>query len=422
MSLTFSQLAARWPARLPFVGLAGSGRYSFVAAAFSEVDFDELLREPLPSRADLAAASRSPFVAGWMGVLSYDDLARHALGAAAWHETASLPSRIFRVSRVLVHDALDRAWHVSDAEDEAPAQHALTAAEIGRLLAPPDRVALPDYSGIELRPGTTDEAYRRLAADAIEQIRGGRFYQINLLRYFTLAREPERAWILSRMARLAEPFACYVEAPGLTLASLSPERFVRLTPALDGSIVAEAEPVKGTAPRAPTDPTADRLAAAGLLSSAKDRAELHMIVDLLRNDLNRIAQRGSVEVVDATRLTSHAQVHHLSARIQARLPAGLPVADLLQALCPGGSITGAPKREVMLAIRAAEGRPRGLFMGNAFYLDRSGRFDSSVLIRTLVRTKDRFEYAAGSGLTVNSDPEAERLEIRAKARVVEVEA
>jgi para-aminobenzoate synthetase component 1 len=144
-----------------------------------------------------------------------------------------------------------------------------------------------------------------------------------------------------------------------------------------------------------------------------------MIVDLLRNDLNRVSLADSVRVVCPHRLISHPTVHHLEAEIDARLRPDLTLGDFLDAVCPAGSITGAPKIEVMRAIQEFEGRDRGYFMGHIFYLDDRGRFDSSILIRTLVRDESGLdEFAAGSGLVVHSDPERERREVEAKCRVV----
>ena len=144
-----------------------------------------------------------------------------------------------------------------------------------------------------------------------------------------------------------------------------------------------------------------------------------MIVDLMRNDLARIARRGTVSVPVPGRLVSAPTIHHLEAVVTARLAPGLTLGAFLAAVCPGGSITGAPKREVMTAIRAAEGRPRGYFMGHAFYLDDGGAFDSSILIRTLVKDgRNAYAFAAGSGIVTRSDPHRELAEIDAKCRVV----
>lgn len=431
MPLSFSQVAARWPKTIPLVALLGRGRFSFVATALSEVAFDDFCAERLPSNATLAAGRISPLHTGWMGVLSYDELkelALRPLTRSITHDARrfalgpTTASRIYRVHQVLVFDSLAGQWQLGPVQQDVTPQYALSAGDLEKILAPADKVRLIEAPGIPLAPMTCDETYRHMAAAAIEEIRSGRYYQINLLRYFRLALRPKREWLLTRLARLAEGFGCYIETSDFTLASFSPERFVRLKPLDDAYLLAETEPIKGTAARVLDDPTRDHEAALALMNSRKDTAELHMIVDLMRNDLNRIAERGSVNVSEATRLTSHAQVHHLSAKIEARLAAGLEMREFLAALCPAGSITGAPKREVMQAIEAAEGRQRGFFMGNAFYLDDSGHFDSSVLIRTLVCQKDACEYAAGSGLTINSDPIQEEAEIRAKARVIEAES
>jgi para-aminobenzoate synthetase component 1 len=270
---------------------------------------------------------------------------------------------------------------------------------------------------LALVPERGDAAYLALVDRALADIRAGRFYQINLLRYYQVAGLPDRSWMGRRLAAHGGPHAAFFDVPGLTLASFSPERFVQLLPHPAGAGI-EARPIKGTAPRLP-DPSADAAAARGLLASRKDLAELHMIVDLMRNDLNRVAVPGSVRVPAAAALVTLPTVHHLEARVTALLAPGLRLGDLVAALCPGGSITGAPKVEVMTAIRAYEGRSRGYFMGNAFYLDDGGGFDSSILIRTLVRRGDfAYEFAAGSGIVIGSDADTERREIAAKCGVV----
>jgi para-aminobenzoate synthetase component 1 len=181
----------------------------------------------------------------------------------------------------------------------------------------------------------------------------------------------------------------------------------------------ETFPIKGTTGRILDDAQADAQAAAALLRSSKDRAELSIIVDLMRNDLHRVSRPGTVRVVSAADLLTTQSVHHLQACIRGTLRLPQTLGNLCAALCPGGSITGAPKREVMAAIRAYEGRGRGYFMGHVFYLDDNGLFDSSLLIRSLVGTGDgRYQYAAGSGLVISSDPVEERQEIAAKCRVI----
>jgi para-aminobenzoate synthetase component 1 len=148
-----------------------------------------------------------------------------------------------------------------------------------------------------------------------------------------------------------------------------------------------------------------------------------MIVDLLRNDLNTVSERGSVQVDNEGTVVSFPTVHHVVAQISARLRKDLTIGEVLQGLCPAGSISGCPKREVLKGIAEFEQRSRGYLMGHCFYFDDAGHFDSSVLIRTLVGEAHpgggfQLEYAAGSGITIASDPQQELQEIWDKCRVI----
>ena len=271
-------------------------------------------------------------------------------------------------------------------------------------------------------PDTSDEGYLARASSVVDSIRDGRFYQLNLLRYFKVREIPPVGWPERRIERAGGPWSAMMDTgsvgPGgvFRVVSFSPEQFV----SVKGGII-ETYPVKGTIARDP-DPSRDAANARELLSSAKDLAELHMIVDLMRNDFNRICESGSVVVPVPQELRSHANVHHLHAMVRGILRPGTTLAGLIGAACPAGSITGAPKIEVMKAIARIEGRKRGFHMGHVFHWRPDGSFDSSVLIRTLTGTSlsnadVRYELAAGSGIVVHSDPEAEMAEIEAKARV-----
>jgi para-aminobenzoate synthetase component 1 len=204
-----------------------------------------------------------------------------------------------------------------------------------------------------------------------------------------------------------------VEVPGLALASASPEVFVDV----DASGRIETRPIKGTRPRALT-PADDERAAAALLASAKDRAELVMIVDVLRNDLGRVARIGSVEVLELSSLRSYAAVHHLVARVVAELRTGVTPAELLRSVFPGGSITGAPKQRAVELLREIEPCPRGFYTGCLFWFDDDGSMASSILIRSAIVTGGFAQVGAGGGIVADSDPEAEWSEANAKARAL----
>jgi para-aminobenzoate synthetase component 1 len=199
----------------------------------------------------------------------------------------------------------------------------------------------------------------------------------------------------------------------LALASASPEVFVDVS--LSGR--AETRPIKGTRPRGGT-PSSDAAAAAELLASAKDRAELVMIVDVLRNDLGRVARTGSVVVPELLALRSYAAVHHLVARVQAWLKPGLTVSEVIAAVFPGGSITGAPKERAIELLREIEPCPRGLYTGSLLWLDDDGSMASSILIRSAIVAGGRVYVGAGGGIVADSDPEAEWSEANAKARAL----
>ena len=194
------------------------------------------------------------------------------------------------------------------------------------------------------------------------------------------------------------------------LLCISPERFLLL----DGREV-ETRPIKGTAPRDP-DPARDDLVAGELQASEKNRAELAMIVDVLRNDLSRVCEVGSVEVLKAIGLESHPTVHHLSACIRGRLEQDQGTVDLLRATFPGGSITGAPKIRAMEIIDALESSRRGPYTGSMGYLGYDGRMDLNIMIRTAVTHRDRLIFHGGGGIVADSDPDDEYDETVHKVR------
>jgi para-aminobenzoate synthetase component 1 len=225
---------------------------------------------------------------------------------------------------------------------------------------------------------------------------------------------PEGADLLGIYGRLRQhcpaPFAGLAIAGGLAsgeaVLSASPERFLQLS--ADGWV--ETRPIKGTRPRH-SDPAADAAAAAALITSPKDRAENVMIVDLLRNDLGRVCEPGSVRVPQLVGLESYAQVHHLTSVVRGRLRGGSGLADLLRACWPGGSISGAPKVRACQRLGELEPLPRGPYCGSLFRLAPDGSFDSSILIRSAFVAGGRIRAHAGCGIVADSDPALEAEEL-----------
>ena len=192
--------------------------------------------------------------------------------------------------------------------------------------------------------------------------------------------------------------------------SLSPERFIRCH---EGQV--ETRPIKGTRPRGAT-PDEDRALAEELLNSTKDRAENVMIVDLLRNDLGRVCQPGSIRVPQLCHLESYPNVHHLVSVIQGQLPDPRAVLALLAAAFPGGSITGAPKIRAMQIIDELEPCQRSVYCGSLGYVDVRGSMDTSIAIRTVVADAGRLHVWGGGGLVADSKAEEEYTETHDKIR------
>jgi para-aminobenzoate synthetase component I len=259
-------------------------------------------------------------------------------------------------------------------------------------------------------------AYEAAVRDVKARIAAGEIFQANIARAWSgrLGAGAAPFEVMRRLAALSPaPFCACWRLPGLAVVSHSPERFVAI--GADGRSV-ETRPIKGTRPRG-ADLDEDERLKSELVASVKDRAENLMIVDLMRNDLARVCEAGSVRAPDLFAVESYAAVHHLVSTVTGALRPGRDAADLLAATFPPGSITGAPKIQAMKVIAGHE-PPRGPWCGALFWAGFDGALDSSVLIRTAAFVEDgrgwRFRACAGAGIVADSDPAAERLETDAK--------
>jgi para-aminobenzoate synthetase component 1 len=225
----------------------------------------------------------------------------------------------------------------------------------------------------------------------------------------------DQPWDLYRRLRAINPapFASWLQFPDFQVVSASPERFLRL----DAEMTAESRPIKGTRPRG-TDAAKDRLLRDELAASEKDRAENLMIVDLVRNDLGRVARIGSVQVPELLVVEDYATVFQLVSTIQARLRPECDALDLVRSCYPGGSMTGAPKIEALKIIDGLEPVERGVYSGAIGYLDRRGTMDLSIVIRTIVCRNGRAQLGVGGAVVADSDPLDEYQETLDKARAL----
>ncbi|HZW29573.1 MAG TPA: aminodeoxychorismate synthase component I [Isosphaeraceae bacterium] len=244
-----------------------------------------------------------------------------------------------------------------------------------------------------------------------EYIAAGDVYQVNLSQRFTARGRYDPLELYLRLKQHSPaPFAAFLRWGELAVVSASPEWFYQTR----GDRIV-TRPIKGTRPRG-RDAAEDARLAAELMAAPKDRAELTMIVDLERNDLGRVCRYGSVRVSDPVRVESFAQVHHLVATVEGRLRPDAGPDDILRAVFPGGSITGAPKIRAMEIIDELEPNRRSLYTGAIGYLSRGGASGFNIAIRTILVEGDRASYQVGGGIVADSDPEAEYEETLAKGR------
>ena len=220
------------------------------------------------------------------------------------------------------------------------------------------------------------------------------------------------AWPLYERLRTASPvsYGAYLDLGDVKVLSASPERFLKL----DGRWI-ETRPIKGTRPRGVTSDE-DRALGAELLASEKERAENLMIVDLLRNDLGRVCQVGSVRVPELFGRERYANVWQMLSVVTGELRPELDAIDLLRACFPGCSVTGCPKIRAMEIIEELEPVRRGIYCGAIGYLSFTGAMDTSIAIRTLVLSGDRLHLQVGGAVVADSDPAEEYAETLAKGR------
>ena len=353
-----------------------------------------------------------PFAGGLIGYLSYDfgrrlerlpnlasddlGLADAQLGLYAW---ALLSDHALQTSQLVFHPSLE-------------------AAERLRLIALFEAAPVPQASSFKLLSpmrGDIDARGYQHAFDRVQQyIQAGDCYQINLTQRFRAPcqGDPWHAYQALRRA-CPTPFSGFqLLADGSALLSFSPERFIRVS-----QRQVETRPIKGTRPRA-ADPAEDARNAAELLESSKDRSENLMIVDLLRNDLGRTCEIGSVRVPELFSLESYPNVHHLVSSVTGRLAAGKDALDLIGGSFPGGSITGAPKIRAMQIIDELEPTRRALYCGSLLYVDVRGEMDSSIAIRSLLVKDGQVSCWGGGAVVADSQWQSEYEESIAKVRVL----
>jgi para-aminobenzoate synthetase component 1 len=424
-ALTPLQVLGRWPAERPLACVwadSGGARSSWSRWTVIAEPTECRTWRGLESADEVRSAWRGlalgppdqepdgpPFVGGWIGFLGYGlgEVLEPASGAGPpskgvdrdWPQAAWL-----RCPGALVHDGWSGQWW---AVGEGAGIEGLSAREAG----------MGGFTLGPLRSATGREGFERSVARAVEYIRAGDIFQVNLAHRLSGAFEGSTRGLFRALVEEAGPrHGAYLELPDegggrRAIVSASPELFLSFDAA---SRRVTTRPLKGTRPAS--------AGAAALERSGKDRAELAMIVDLMRNDLGRVCEFGSIRVTEPRVIERHgagaAGVYQGAATVEGRLRPGLDTADLLAATFPGGSVTGAPKVRAMQIIGELEPSERGPYCGAIGMVSDSGDVTLNIAIRTALVSEGRLDYSVGAGIVAESDPAAEWAETMDKAGIV----
>ena len=326
----------------------------------------------------------------------------------------------FYDSLVVFDHRLGKTWIVSTGLDvdgsrsEAQAQERAEwwRERLGRMEEPESgKVISNQCSVFSVQSNFTREEFIARVEQAQRYIRAGDIYQVNLSQRLSAPTQFSGWEMFERLLDVSPaPFAAYLDCGEYQVASSSPELFLRLS----GPHIT-TRPIKGTRPRS-ADPTRDAQLTYELQTSAKEMSELVMITDLLRNDLGRVCEYGSVQVPELVRLERYPQVQHLVSTVEGRLRDDVTHFAAFASCFPGGSITGAPKFRAMEIIDELEPVTRGPYCGCHGYLGFNRESQLSITIRTAVRQADRTHFHVGAGIVADSVAAAEYDETLAKAR------
>ena len=382
----------------------------------------EALRALLPAPTAPSAAFPVPFAGGALVALGYELGATLEPVAVAPADSLALPDlTAFGVDRLYACDHVeDRLYALAWAEDVDPEVAARAADRTARALAEllpdgePPPAPGPVARALDLQTGFDAESYGKTVEQIRAAIAAGDLYQACLTHRLELPHTGD-AWALAGALRRLNPapFACVLTLPDATLVGSSPERFLRVS--TDRWV--ESRPIKGTRPRG-NDAAADRALRAELAQAEKDRAENLMIVDLVRNDLGRVCEMGSIHVPELFAVEPYATVFQLVSTVRGRLAPGRDALDAVRAAFPPGSMTGAPKLAAMELLARLEPVRRGLYSGAIGYLDLRGGADLAVTIRSIVLKDGRAYLHSGGGIVADSTPAAEWREAEDKTRAL----
>lgn len=369
----------------------------------------ELAREPIELYR--AYPGFDGFRLGLVGWVGYE-VREETTGVAVTRRSRHPEAAFLRVDRALAIDVERGTADLLALGDEWTGDLAAWRDDVERRLADPPAARAVPASDATVRWRDDEATYLANVRACLDAIREGETYQICLTTTAEVDGDfDDVASYLALRATSKSHHGGFLRIAGTSLLSASPERFLEV----DAEGLVRTRPIKGTRPRA-TIETVDQELAVELEESEKERAENVMIVDLMRNDLSRVCDLGSVAVTSLLAVESYPAVHQLVSEVEGRLRTGLTAVDALGACFPAGSMTGAPKIRATQLLDALESGPRGLYAGTFGFFGYDGQADLAMVIRTIVMDADGASVGAGGGITTLSDPDEEYAEMRLKAR------
>ncbi|MCC7197694.1 aminodeoxychorismate synthase component I [Candidatus Peregrinibacteria bacterium] len=350
-----------------------------------------------------------PFFGGFAGLFTYDYGCNFVGVKQTVFDDYKLPEFVFAFyDKVICFDHQEqKVWYLALGDTAMEAERVLDQI----LLDVQKPAALRGVGSVgELSSNLSKEQYAMKIDQLKKYLQQGDTYQANFSQRFSADSDADSWKIFLKLSKITPaPFASYFEFPDFSVVSCSPELLVRKR----GKVV-ETWPIKGTMPRGKNSGEDERLAAR-LLNSDKNEAELNMIVDLERNDLGKVCEMGSVKVAAHREIQKYSHVIHTVSKVTGMLRSDSDIFDLIQALFPGGSITGAPKKRTMEIIDQLEDFKRGVYTGSAGYMSLNGDMDFNILIRTLLFKDRKVYFNSGGGIVIGSNAEEEYLESLQKA-------
>ncbi|KZY55237.1 anthranilate synthase [Erythrobacter sp. HI0063] len=369
-----------------------------------------------------------PALACLVGYFAYETIGMVEAVPRAAEPGLGLPDMVFvRPTLLFVFDSLGDELHCiapiwpdseSDPSGQMEAARNRIATALQRLegaRAPANPAPTGELPEARLDPVMAADDYTAMVDRAKEYIVAGDIFQVVLSQRYTCPFPLPPVELYRALRRVnPSPFLYFLDLPDFAVVGSSPEILVRVRPDQDGANEVTVRPIAGTRPRG-ADDQADRAAEESLLSDAKERAEHLMLLDLGRNDVGRVAERGSVEVTDSFTIERYSHVMHIVSNVVGRLDPKFDAVDALFAGFPAGTVSGAPKLRACQIIAELERDARGPYAGGVGYFAPDGSLDSCIVLRTAVVKDGTMHVQAGAGIVADSDPEYERRECEAKA-------